>query len=94
MYRKSAISDDAELVEHTAEDSQRFLAAIVECSEDGIAAFTPAGNFRVSGRRGHRHESVRSGGDELLSCETGNTETAVECAGQKAAELSGKTRST
>src|SRR5437899_10708846 len=40
------ILDNAGLLEQrTAEEAQGFLAAIVECSEDAIAAFTPSGNL-------------------------------------------------
>ena len=46
MRAKADILDDPGLAERrAAEEAQRFLAAIVECSEDAIAAFTPSGNL-------------------------------------------------
>ena len=43
---KADILDDPGLAERrAAEEAQRFLAAIVECSEDAIAAFTPSGHL-------------------------------------------------
>ena len=45
MRGKADILDDPSLVKRKAEEAQRLLAAIVECSEDGIAAFTPPGDL-------------------------------------------------
>src|SRR6476619_7237186 len=45
MRGKADILDDPGLAARKAEEAQRLLAAIVECSEDGIAAFTPSGGL-------------------------------------------------
>ena len=46
MRAKADILDDPGLADRRAgEEAQRFLAAIVDCSEDAIAAFTPSGHL-------------------------------------------------